>query len=128
MRGTQRRSVVCPSQAARCAGFHTLDAGTLYNPPALLVVRRAACAVAEMITESIGQRVRRLRTERGLLQKQLAEKARITTHCVGHIERDKFATNMFAFIEIGKALGVSLDYLAYGEDYRHGNQSDNQHR
>jgi transcriptional regulator with XRE-family HTH domain len=67
-----------------------------------------------MINESIGQRIRRLRNDAGLLQRELAVKAHCTGHTIQRIEADEGGCNMFTFIELGRALNVSLDYLASG--------------
>lgn len=68
-----------------------------------------------MNTETIGARVRRLRTERELSLSALAKTAQCTDSTIHHLELGQHGTNMFTFIEIANALGVSLDYLAHGE-------------
>lgn len=68
-----------------------------------------------MSNETIGQRVRRLRIERGMLIRDVAERARSNETTIQALETGKLATNMFTFIEIARVLDVSLDYLAHGE-------------
>ena len=67
-----------------------------------------------MSNESIGARIRRLRKERGLRIVDLAKLVHSNETTIQQLERGTHATNMFTFIEIARALGVSLDYLAYG--------------
>lgn len=67
-----------------------------------------------MTHETIGQRIRRLRISAGLLQRDLAEKARCSSTSVGYVERDMVEVGIYTFIEIARTLGVTLDYLAYG--------------
>lgn len=71
-----------------------------------------------MKTESIGQRVRRLRLERGMRIIDLADRTRSNKGTIGQFERGEYSTNMFTFIEVAKVLDVSLDYLAYGDVVR----------
>lgn len=68
--------------------------------------------------ETIGQRVRRLRKSAGMYQWQLAQKIHCAPVTITHLEGDKHGANMFTFIDIARALGVSLDYLAYGVEHR----------
>jgi DNA-binding XRE family transcriptional regulator len=86
----------------------------IHPTPAVRVVLRTESEVTEMKQESIGQRVRRLRNDAGLLQRELADKIHCTHTTVRRIEADLGGCNMFTFIEIGRALNVSLDYLATG--------------
>lgn len=70
-----------------------------------------------MKTESLGQRLVRLRSEKGLGQKELAEKARCNPQTVGYLERDQKGTNIWIVADIARALDVSIDYLVYGKEH-----------
>jgi DNA-binding XRE family transcriptional regulator len=65
--------------------------------------------------ETIGQRVRRLRTSKGMYQKQLAERAGVCQSVVAKLELDRRGCHFFNMIELARVLGVSLDYIAYGD-------------
>lgn len=56
----------------------------------------------------IGQRIRQLRSERGLSQEQLALKAEITTAYLGMLERGEKNPTVVIVEKICFALGVSL--------------------
>ncbi|TAN09521.1 MAG: XRE family transcriptional regulator [Chitinophagaceae bacterium] len=64
---------------------------------------------------TIGQRIRHARKQRQLSQEQLANKCRCTRFAIMGFERDGRDVHAFLFIEIGRALGVSLDWLAFGK-------------
>lgn len=64
--------------------------------------------------ETIGQRIRRIRMAQGMRIIDLAEKVQATHTTINLLENGKKGTNMFTFIEVARALGVSLDHLAYG--------------
>lgn len=66
--------------------------------------------------ETIGQRARRLRIERGLKVKEVAYRAQVTGATVSHLELDQHGTSFFNIIEIARVLNVSLDYIAYGKE------------
>lgn len=68
-----------------------------------------------MSNETIGQRIKRLRLDRGLRIIDLARSAHSNHSTLSDLENGRKNTNMFTFIEIGRVLGVSLDYLAFGE-------------
>jgi transcriptional regulator with XRE-family HTH domain len=71
--------------------------------------------MATLDKETIGQRVRRLRRERGMRARDLAKKVNSNQTSILHMENGVRATNMFTFIEVARVLNVSLDYLAYGK-------------
>lgn len=68
--------------------------------------------------ETIGSRVLKARRKLGLYQYQLAEKAHTTQSTVAKMETDKGSCEFFTAIEISKALGVSLDWLAFGGEMK----------
>ena len=66
-------------------------------------------------TETIGQRVRRLRRERGLSQRELASEGVSFTY-VSRIEADKRQPSVKALRLLASKLGVSPEYLETGRD------------
>ncbi len=68
------------------------------------------------MSESIrvfGQRVTRIREQRGLTQQQLAVKAKTSYQTIWRIENGKHAEpGIYIAARIARALGVSLDYLS----------------
>lgn len=67
------------------------------------------------ISTTLGDRVASLRKEKGLKQKELADRAEISTPFVSDIENDKRNVSSKVLLRIAKALGTSLDYLMTGE-------------
>jgi transcriptional regulator with XRE-family HTH domain len=66
-----------------------------------------------------GQRVTRIREERGLTQQELATKAGTSYQTIWRIENGKHAEpGIYIARRIARALGVSLDFLVdlYGEN------------
>jgi transcriptional regulator with XRE-family HTH domain len=61
--------------------------------------------------ESFGQRLARLRRERGLTQVMLAEHVGIIQALVSDYERDKLGLNPEMTVRLAQALGVSTDEL-----------------
>ena len=66
--------------------------------------------------ETFGERLRRVRQERGWLQRELAEKTRMCQALISEYERNTKFPNYWHFVELAVRLDVSLDYLA-GLDY-----------
>jgi transcriptional regulator with XRE-family HTH domain len=62
-------------------------------------------------TETIGQRLARLRRERGLTQVMLAEQVGIIQALVSDYERDKLRLNPDMSVKFALALGVTTDQL-----------------
>lgn len=62
--------------------------------------------------ETFGERLRRVRQERGWLQRELAEKTRMCQALISEYERNTKFPNYWHFIELAVRLDVSLDYLA----------------
>jgi transcriptional regulator with XRE-family HTH domain len=61
--------------------------------------------------ETIGQRLARLRRERGLTQVMLAERVGIIQALVSDYERDKLRLNPDMSVKFAQALGVTTDQL-----------------
>lgn len=61
--------------------------------------------------ESVGQRLARLRRERGFTQKELAEKTGLIQALVSDYERDKLRLNADMILRIATALEISTDDL-----------------
>ena len=63
-----------------------------------------------------GDRLKELRLEKGLTQKQLAEEVNLPSSAIGFWELGKRSPSLDAVIQLAKYFGVSLDYLAGLED------------
>lgn len=63
---------------------------------------------------SIGSRIKEIRREKGLTQKQLAEKANIATITVQQYEREVRKPKLEQIFNIARALGVQMDALLGG--------------
>jgi transcriptional regulator with XRE-family HTH domain len=70
---------------------------------------------AEQAGETIGQRLRRLRLERGLTQRVLAKRG-VGYAYISRIERDERVPSMKALRALAGGLGVTAQYLETGED------------
>ena len=64
--------------------------------------------------EKIGQRIQRLRKEKGLSQEQLAELIGISLSFLGHIERGTRKTSVETLARICDALGADMHYIVFG--------------
>jgi transcriptional regulator with XRE-family HTH domain len=62
---------------------------------------------------TLGERIKRLRQERGWSQAQFARKVEVHQKQVSGYERDVHAPSTDMLIRIARTLGVSLDYLAF---------------
>lgn len=62
---------------------------------------------------AIGQRIRKIRKDRGLSQEQLAEQVGISTTHMSHIETASTKMSLSIFAEIASALDVQADELLY---------------
>ena len=65
--------------------------------------------------ENVGNRIRRLRQDRGMTQAQLAAKLNIGDRHLRKIEAGEKGSSIDILIEIATLLGVSLDYLIMGK-------------
>lgn len=75
------------------------------------VVRR----MDKMKAETIGQRLRRLRTERGLSQRDLQVKG-VSYAYISRIEADARSPSVKALRKLAPLLGVTAEYLEFGEE------------
>jgi len=65
---------------------------------------------------TIGDRIKEIRTKKGMTQEQLCEKAHISKGFLSDIENDKRNIGAQKLLEIANALGgASVDYLLKGE-------------
>jgi transcriptional regulator with XRE-family HTH domain len=69
--------------------------------------------VATDVLAAVGRRVRELRTDAGLSQEALAERANLHRNSIGNIERGERDIHMTAVAQLCRALGVTLaDFFA----------------
>lgn len=64
---------------------------------------------------TVGERIRRLRMELGWTQDELAQKAGISKSFLSDLENGKRSVGAETLLDLGRSLGVSLDYLMTGE-------------
>lgn len=63
-----------------------------------------------------GKRLKELRIEKGLTQKELAKKINTTQSTIGKYEREELQPNVEIIIQICKLFNISSDYLIGLED------------
>ena len=63
---------------------------------------------------SMGQRITSLREDRGWTQKELADRAGISSAFVSDVENDKRNPSTDVLLRIAEALGASMDFIATG--------------
>ena len=68
----------------------------------------------DMGDESLGQRIARLRKERGLTQKQVAESTGLIQELVSNYETDKLRLNPGMILRFAEVFGISADELLRG--------------
>ena len=68
----------------------------------------------EETRKRIGQRVRILRTQAGLTQQELADRAGLQRTHIGRIEGGKYAVNIETLQAIAEALGMTVDIIDPG--------------
>lgn len=66
--------------------------------------------------ETIGQRIARLRKERGITQKEFAELLGIAQSVISDYERGKLRLHSELIINVAKILGVSVNEILDSED------------
>ena len=66
--------------------------------------------------ESLGIRIARLRKEKGFTQEEVATKFNITTQAVSKWENGASSPDIMILRDLSNLLGVSIDYLLYGEE------------
>jgi transcriptional regulator with XRE-family HTH domain len=69
----------------------------------------------EIIAPGLGKRLMELREERGLTQRQLAEKAGLSVAFLSEVENGKRNLSSGKLLRLADELGASLDYLMRGE-------------
>jgi transcriptional regulator with XRE-family HTH domain len=67
--------------------------------------------VVSKIAQQVGERIRKLRHERGVSQEQLALKAGITPSYLGQVERGEKSPTIDSVDKVARALQVSLEEL-----------------
>ncbi len=65
---------------------------------------------------TVGDRIRRRRTELGWTQDQLAQKAGISKSFLSDLENSKRSVSADNLLDIARALNLTLDYLMTGEE------------
>ena len=65
---------------------------------------------------TVGERVKRRRTELGLTQDELAQKAGISKSFLSDLENGKRNIGAETLLDLGRAMSVSLDFLMTGKD------------
>ncbi|MEO8287009.1 MAG: helix-turn-helix domain-containing protein [Chloroflexota bacterium] len=61
-----------------------------------------------LVTSTVGARLRIIRRERGLSQKELAEQAGVSLNCISLIERDEILPNVATLQRLASALDVKV--------------------
>jgi transcriptional regulator with XRE-family HTH domain len=61
--------------------------------------------------ESIGERIKALRTEQGMTLAELGEKVKLSTSYLSQIERGKTAPSLSTLMDIAKALNIAPRYF-----------------
>jgi len=74
--------------------------------------------------ETLGERIRRLRLEKNISQRNLAKMVGTSPGLISFIERDRNKPNYRIIGRLAKVLGISTDYLIFGEEARSESMSD----
>jgi transcriptional regulator with XRE-family HTH domain len=64
---------------------------------------------------TVGERIRKRRTELGLTQDELAQKAGISKSFLSDVENGKRSIGADTLLDLGRSMSVSLDYLMTGD-------------
>lgn len=64
----------------------------------------------------LGERIKTLRREQRITQRELSEKTNISVNSISEIERGNQAAYFWQMAEIASVLGVSLDVLLMSEE------------
>ena len=65
---------------------------------------------------SLGQRIRARREELNIIQQELADSLGITPQYISAIETDRKIPSLDFISELSKKLGMSIDYLVFGDE------------
>ena len=60
---------------------------------------------------SLGEQIRKYRTEAGLTQEKLAEKLSVSSQAVSSWEQDKYAPDLDKIVELARVLGTTVGRL-----------------
>jgi transcriptional regulator with XRE-family HTH domain len=71
--------------------------------------------------ETFGQRLRRLRLERGFSYRDFAKRVRIADSTISLYQNGSRYPGFWVLCEMAKVLDVPLDYLMLGKEYEKGN-------
>lgn len=66
--------------------------------------------------ERIGKRIAEIRTQQGLSQTELAERAGMKQGNIARIETGKYSTGIDLLSKIAHALGYEIDFIEVGGD------------
>src|SRR6202011_5766405 len=85
-----------------------------------LEVTRAGCLSGTwrepQAMPTVGERIKTRRAELGWTQDQLAERAGISKSFVSDVENGKRSIGADTLLDVGRAMGVSLDFLMTGKE------------
>lgn len=65
--------------------------------------------------DTLAGRIRKVRTHRNMMQIELARRVGVTPLAIKNIENHSSEPKIFTAAQIAKVLGVSLDYLVFGD-------------
>ena len=68
------------------------------------------------LTNSMGERIKKLRRERNLTQHQLGEMLGVRTSAISMYEKDQRSANYEIIIKLSEIFNCSLDFLIKGEE------------
>jgi transcriptional regulator with XRE-family HTH domain len=64
------------------------------------------------MNETIGERIRRIRKERGMTLAAVSERICMHGSYIGQVERNEHAPGLTMAADLARVFGVSLDYIA----------------
>jgi transcriptional regulator with XRE-family HTH domain len=94
--------------------FRFRDSGHFQSPSAMPTKSKLKLKPVDMGDESLGQRLARLRKQRGWTQKQIAQKTGLIQELVSNYETDKLRLNADMILRFAEVLEVSTDELLRG--------------